>query len=130
PALRLEAVRSIAVRPDDAAQAILRRVADDPALRFDAVSGLAHSVATSEEARKVLIGQLDGPASVEAIRSLSGAVDRPEVRMALEKKGGELAALLLGRPAGQPPSIDGWKKVAAEKGDAAAGERLFFHAKG
>jgi putative membrane-bound dehydrogenase-like protein len=130
PALRLEALRAIAVRPDDAAQAILRRVADDPALRFDAVSGLANSAASSEETRKVLLSQLDGPASVEAVRSLSGAVDRPEVRVALEKKGGELAALLLGRPAGQPPSIEGWKKVAVEKGDVAAGERLFFHAKG
>jgi putative membrane-bound dehydrogenase-like protein len=130
PALRLEALRSLAVRPDDAAQAILRRVADDPALRFDAVSGLAQSAATSEETRKVLLGQLDGPASLEAIRSLSGAIDRPEVRVALEKKGGELVALLLGRPAGQPPSMEGWMKVAAEKGDAAAGERLFFHVKG
>jgi len=130
PALRLEALRAIAGRPDESAQAILRRVAADPALRFDAVSGLAHSAATSEETRKVLIGQLDGPASLEAIRSLSGAADRAEVKDALEKKGGELAALLLGRPAGQPPSIEGWKKVAVEKGDAAAGERLFFHAKG
>lgn len=130
PALRLEALRSLAVRPDDAAQAILRRVAGDPALRFDAVSGLSLSAATSEESRKALIGQLDGPASLEAIRSLAGAVDRPEVKEALEKRGGELVAILMGRPAGQPPTMDGWKKVAAEKGDAAAGERLFFHPKG
>jgi putative membrane-bound dehydrogenase-like protein len=130
PLLRLEALRALAVRPDDAAQAILRRVAEDPALRFDAVSGLAYSAATSEETRKVLLAQLDGSASVEAIRSLSGAVDRPEVRVALEKKGGELVALVLGRPAGQPPSMEGWMKVADEKGDAAAGERLFFHGKG
>lgn len=130
PALRLEALRSLASRPEEAAQVILRRVANDPALRFDAVSGLAHSAPTSEETRKILIAQLDGPASLEAVRSLSGAIDRPEVKDALEKKGGELVALLLGRPAGQPPSMDGWKKVAAEKGDAAAGERLFFHAKG
>jgi hypothetical protein len=130
PSLRLEALRSIAVRPDDAAQAILRRVAGDPALRFDAVSGLAHSAATSEETRKALIGQLEGPASTEAIRSLSGAVDRPEVKEALERKGGELVAILMGRPAGQPPSVEGWRKVAAEPGDRAAGERLFFHAKG
>jgi len=130
PALRLEALRSLAVRPDDAAQAILRRVADDPSLRFDAVSGLAHSAATSEETRKVLIAQLGGPASLEAMRSLSGALERPEVREALEKKGGELVAVLMGRPAGQPPSMEGWKRIASEKGDAAAGERLFFHAKG
>jgi len=130
PTLRLEALRALALRADDAAQAILRRVADDPALRFDAVSGLAHSAATSEETRKVLVGQLYGPAALEAIRSLSGAVDRPEVKDALEKKGGELVAILMGRPAGQPPSLEGWKKIAAEKGDSAAGERLFFHAKG
>src|SRR5439155_150339 len=105
PALRLEVIRSLAVRPDEAAQAILRRVAGDPVLRFDAVSGLAHSAATSEETRRVLIGQLDGPASIEAIRSLSGAIDRPEVIAELERKGGELVAILRGRPAGQPPSM-------------------------
>jgi putative membrane-bound dehydrogenase-like protein len=130
PGLRLEALRSLAVRPDDAAQAILRRVASDPALRFDAVSGLSLSAAASEETRKVLLGQLDGPASLEAIRSLTGAVDRPEVKEALEKRGGELVAILMGRSSGQPPTLDGWKKIAAEKGDAAAGERLFFHPKG
>ena len=130
PSLRLEALRSLAVRPDEAAQAILRRFADDPALRFDAVSGLAHSAPTSEETRKVLLRALDGPASLEALRSLAGAADRPEIKDALEKKGGELVAILMGRPAGQPPTIDGWKKVVAEKGDAAAGERLFFHPKG
>jgi len=128
--LRLEAVRSLAVRPDEAAQAILRKVVDEPALRFDAVSGLAHSAASSEETRKALLAQLDGPASVEALRSLSGALERPEVLAAMEKKGGELVALLRSRPSGQPPSLDGWKKVGAEKGDAAAGERLFFHPKG
>jgi hypothetical protein len=130
PELRLEAVRSLAVRPDEAAQAILRKVVDEPALRFDAVSGLAHSAASSEETRKALLAQLDGPASVEALRSLSGALERPEVLAAMEKKGGELVALLRSRPSGQPPSLDGWKKVGAEKGDAAAGERLFFHPKG
>ncbi|RPH51533.1 MAG: hypothetical protein EHM91_01060, partial [Planctomycetota bacterium] len=130
PALRLEALRSLAVRPDEAAQAILRRFTSDPALRFDAISGLGHSAAGSEETRKVLFGLLDGPAQVDAIRSLSGAVDRPDVKDALEKKGGELVAILMGRSAGQPPTLDGWKKVAAEKGNAAAGERLFFHSKG
>jgi hypothetical protein len=130
PSLRLEVLRSLAVRPDEAAQAILRRFVDDPALRFDAVSGLAHSAAASEETRKVLFRQLEGPASLEAIRSLTGAVDRADVKEVLEKKGGELVAILMGRPAGQPPTMDGWKKVAAEKGDAAAGERLFFHPKG
>jgi putative heme-binding domain-containing protein len=130
PELRLEAVRSLAVRPDDAAQVVLRRVVNDPALRFDAVSGLALSASTSEETRRALLPQLDGPASLEAIRSLSAAIERPEVKAALDKKGGELVAILMGRPAGQPPSMEGWKKVAAEKGDRAAGERLFFHAKG
>lgn len=130
PSLRLEVIRSLAVRPDPAAQAILRRVVNDPVLKFDAVSGLALSAEASEESRRALIGELDGPASVEAIRSLSGATGRPEVIAALEKKGGELAALVCGRPAGQPPSMEGWMKVATQPGDAAAGERLFFHPKG
>ena len=130
PALRADVVRVLMNRPEESAQAILRRIADDPALRFDVVSGLAHSAASSEETRRILLSRMDGPASYEAIRSLSGAIDRPEVKEALEKKGGELVAILLGRPAGLPPSMDGWKKVAAAKGDAAAGERLFFHPKG
>ena len=130
PALRADVVRALMNRPDDAAQAILRRLAGDPALRFDAVSGLAHSAASSEDTRRILLAELDGPASHEAVRSLSGALDRSDVREVLEKKGGELVALLLGRPAGLPPSLDGWKRVAASRGDAAAGERLFFHPKG
>jgi putative heme-binding domain-containing protein len=130
PALRADVVRALMNRPDEPAQAILRRLAGEPALRFDVVSGLAHSAASSEETRRILLAQLDGPASHEAIRSLSGAVERPEVREALEKRGGELVAILLGRPAGLPPSLDGWKRVAAAAGDAAAGERLFFHPKG
>lgn len=129
-ALRPDVVRALMNRPDEASQAILRRSIDDPALRFDVVAGLSHSAAASEETRRLLLAQLDGPASHEAIRSLSGAVDRPEVKEALEKKGGELVAILLGRPPGLPPSLDGWKRVAATKGDAAAGERLFFHPKG
>ncbi|HVR87401.1 MAG TPA: PVC-type heme-binding CxxCH protein [Planctomycetota bacterium] len=130
PELRADAVRALMNRPDDAAQAILRRIADDRALVFDVVSGLAHSAASSEETRRILLAKLDGSASPEAIRSLSGAVDRPEVKEALDRKGGELVAILLGRPAGLPPSLDGWKHVAASKGDAAAGERLFYHPKG
>jgi len=129
-ALRGEVVRSLMVRPDEAAQAILRRVVGDPALRHDAVAGLSLSAAGSEETRKILAAQLEGPAQAEALRSMSGAIERPEVKELLEKKGGELSAVLLGRYAGQPPSLEGWKKVAASKGDAAAGERLFFHPKG
>lgn len=129
-ALRGDVVRALMNRPDDAAQAILRRVASDPALRFDAVAGLSHSAGSSEETRNILKAQLEGATSAEALRSLSGAIERPEVRDLIGKKGGELAAVLLGRPAGQPPSLEGWKKVAAAKGEAGAGERLFFHPKG
>jgi putative membrane-bound dehydrogenase-like protein len=129
-ALRPDVVRVLMNRPDDASQAILRRVAGDAALRFDVIAGLAHSAATSEETRKILFAGLDGPASADAMRSLSGAIERPEVKEAIEKKGGELAALLMGRPAGLPPSLEGWKKVASLPGDAAAGARLFFHPKG
>ncbi|HLY07927.1 MAG TPA: PVC-type heme-binding CxxCH protein [Planctomycetota bacterium] len=129
-ALRPDVVRALMNRPEDAAQSILRRVAGDPALRSDAVSGLAHSAASSEETRRILLAALEGPASAEAMRSLSGAIERPEVKEALERKGGELVAILLGRPAGLPPSMEGWQKVAASPGDAAAGERLFFHPKG
>ncbi len=129
-ALRGEVVRSLMNRPDDAAQAILRRVAVDPGLRSDAVAGLSHSAAASEDTRKILAAQLEGPAAADALRSMAGAIERPEVKELVEKKGGELAAVLLGRSAGQPPSLDGWKKVAATKGDAAAGERLFYHPKG
>jgi putative membrane-bound dehydrogenase-like protein len=130
PLLRGEVIRALMNRPDEASQAILRRVSGDAALRADTVAGLSHSAASSEETRKILLAQLDGPLSVDAMRSLTGAVDRPEVKEALERKGGELAAILAGRPAGLPPALDGWKKVGAGKGDVAAGERLFYHPKG
>ncbi|HZE99073.1 MAG TPA: PVC-type heme-binding CxxCH protein [Planctomycetota bacterium] len=130
PALRADVVRALMNRPDEAAQALLRQAAGDPALRFDAVAGLSHSAPSSEETQRLLLAQLEGPAAAEAVRSLSAALERSEVKEALEKKGGELVAVVSGRPAGQPPGLDGWKKVAAAAGDAAAGERLFFHPKG
>lgn len=130
PYLRAEVVRALMNRPDDASQAILRRLSGDAALRSDAIAGLSHSAGSSEETRKILLAQLDGPMSADAMRSLTGAVERPEVKEALDHKGGELAAILAGRSAGLPPSMEGWKKVGDGKGDAAAGERLFYHPKG
>jgi putative membrane-bound dehydrogenase-like protein len=133
--LRLEAVRLLAARPEAEAQAPLRGLVADPLLGPDAVAGLSASTADAES-RSVLLGLLDGPRAMDALRSLSGDLHRPEVMEAVRRiastAGGparEKAELLLKpRPAPLPPAR--WNEVAAGKGDAAEGERVFFHPKG
>ncbi len=107
-ALRLEAARSLAALPGEAAQESLRALAADPeadlALRAEAALGLARSASSSAETRRVLLPLLDFPAlRQEAARSL-------------------------GREAAGAPAD--WRKVAAKTGDAAAGGRVFFHPRG
>jgi hypothetical protein len=138
PELRREAVRALAASGDPAAQDLLRRIAasNDP-LRIVAVGGLAHSAGTPES-RALLVAALrdaDPEVRMEAARAFSGGVDGAGARDALEaarREGGELAekaALLLGDPPGRPAESE-WAKIGLEPGDAAAGERVFFHAKG
>ncbi len=126
--LRLEAVKALVARPEEGAQAILRKAVADPSLRWESIAGLSHSAA-SPATRKIL---LEAEPSVEVLRSLIGAADQPDVKARLQElvaKGGDLgekAALILS-PRTQDPD---WAKVMEEPGDAAAGERVFFHPKG
>jgi putative membrane-bound dehydrogenase-like protein len=132
--LRLEATRALAMRPDPAAQEALRRLVGDPALTLEVVAGLSHSAAAGPT-RALLLPLLKSDRlelRMEAIRSLAGAADQPDVREALAgiaKEGGEAgekAALVL-RPRATEPD---WLKIGLEPGDPAAGERVFLHPRG
>jgi putative membrane-bound dehydrogenase-like protein len=166
-AVRLEAARTLAMRPDPAAQELLRKLAagadTDRALRPLAVAGLGHSAPTSAETRRLLLSLLDEPdLRRDALRSLRTAVDadtekamlawwdkrpRDESKPTAETR--ELAAQLAtalrsGKGAGsakvladldslaggRPQTAADWRALLGQGGDAAAGERLFFHARG
>jgi putative membrane-bound dehydrogenase-like protein len=88
PGLRREAVHTLALRADNAAQEALRRLAADshaePELRAEAVLGLAHSAPASSETRHVLISLLDDARlRVDALRSLRDLGEQPAVDQAL-----------------------------------------------
>jgi putative heme-binding domain-containing protein len=128
PGLRLEAVKALVAHPEEAAQALLRKAVADPELRWEAIAGLSHS-ASAPETRKIL---LEAPPSLEVLRSLIGAGEDPQVRTRLQdlaRQGGDLgekAALILQPRTAEPD----WASIVREPGDAAAGERVFFHPKG
>lgn len=128
--LRLEAVRALGMSPDPAAQAALRKIAADapPALREEAVAGLAHSAATPET-RALLTGLLADVAFKDA--ALQSLAADPESKALLEKEHPEKAAVSQGRdPGGRPADLPGWQKLLAEGGEAKRGARVFFHPKG
>lgn len=155
--LRKEALRSISIGSDSSAPAALRAVAADTdlpvELRAEAVLGLAHTAATSEQTRKLLLSLLageDGGLRREAITALRPAVGRPEVREALLKRGsGDLTEAVwmtlrfdaaakadprfteLSKAAAKRPGTkEDWKDVLSAPGDAGAGERVFFNPNG
>jgi putative membrane-bound dehydrogenase-like protein len=81
--LRSEAVRTLALRPDEPSQAVLRRLAGDARvaqeLRAEAVLGLAHSAASAASG-PLLLSLLNEPAlRIDALRSLREAAARPDV---------------------------------------------------
>jgi putative heme-binding domain-containing protein len=132
----------------------------DRELRAEAILGLAYAAGASAEAQRLLLGLLDDPnLRRDALRSLRPAAATPEVAKGLlawwakadlagdERR--ELAGqLLLALKAVRTPEADnlrktlaeaadarptnaaGWQKYLSEGGDAAAGERVFFHAQG
>lgn len=129
-------------------------------LRLIAVAGLGHSAASSAETRRVLLALRDEPAlRRDALRSLRGAGTMDGVAAALagwwakqpesptaerRELAAQLASVLVGvkgeaerllpqlrEAAGPRPATPAeWQKAVASGGDAAAGERLFFHARG
>jgi putative membrane-bound dehydrogenase-like protein len=154
--LQTEAMRSLALRADVASQHVLRKLAADEAtpmhFRQEAVSGLAHSAPHTEATRRLLLHQLAVPElRRDALRSLRDAVGPAEEKTLLSWWKGlpvdpnlttpgrdELAEQLrflvpsAGLPAvDRPASSDAWKDwLRKGRGDAAAGERLFFHPRG
>jgi len=162
PALRAEAIRALAMHSHPDAQVELRALAADktlaPELRADVIAGLSRSAATSDETRTLLLGLLsEGPAvQREALRSLRGALTKPEYEAAVRAMPGtgdlnmdqkaELAEqvlfafkasgaktdtlnlfqMLIKRPATEAEWTD-WLKTP---GDVAAGRRIFYHPRG
>ena len=167
-ALRKEAVRTLALRADDASQEMLRIVAADSAadagLRAFAVLGIAQSAPDSVESRRILLALLaDVGLRRDALRSLRSVALTGDERRTLFAWWDQLSAekgersderrelagqllLILGEKlekgeegrrkklvelVGQPPTDEAaWRKALAEKGDPAAGERVFFHLRG
>ncbi|HEV3143128.1 MAG TPA: PVC-type heme-binding CxxCH protein, partial [Gemmataceae bacterium] len=109
-ALRHEALRTLIERPDAEAQEMLRKFAQDDtnpsSLRALAVVGLALSAKTFETERVLRRLRKQPFLEGEVRRSLGES--RTEPRHSPEE----------------------WRKLLADKGDAAAGERVFFHPNG
>jgi putative membrane-bound dehydrogenase-like protein len=161
--LRWEAARTLALRADDRSQEELRRLAADrdaePALRAEAVLGLAHS-ASSTATQRLLVSLLARPElQRDALRSLRNAQSLPETDRAIlawwestaghtgeRQELGEQVILALRsskdaqtqerlRPivavAGTRPQNDAqWRAALEGRGEASAGERVFFHPQG
>lgn len=148
PVLSLEVVRTLAARNSDEARVLLAEVASDdgldPALRADAVTGLAAS--TLPEHRELLFVLAgDGHARIrdEALRALRGVVPDEEGKATLEhvvtthpdtvalvKTVLDPASLNADRPAFD--QTEAWlARLEAVPGaaDPAAGRRIFFHSK-
>jgi putative membrane-bound dehydrogenase-like protein len=109
--LRHEALRTLIERPDTEAQEMLRKFADDDTnpsqLRALAVVGLALSAKNFETERLLHKLRKQPFLQDEVLRTL-GERRIPEPR--------------------HPPAE--WQKLLEEKGDAVAGERVFFHPNG
>jgi putative membrane-bound dehydrogenase-like protein len=83
PGVRAEAVRILATRSDEGAQADLRQVAADDnadrSLRLFAIVGLGNSAATSPKTRRILFELLEQPEfACDALRSLGGIESTPD----------------------------------------------------
>jgi putative membrane-bound dehydrogenase-like protein len=144
--LRLEAVRSLRDSPLADKLGLLCEIAAStaytPGLRSEAVVGIS---AQTDDARSLLVDlAATGPSEVrpEALRSLRGAKLNADQRARLaalaqsDANAAELVERVLNpqavpkRPAGD--DLSGWLKLVYESadarpGDAAAGERIFFH---
>lgn len=142
-ATRLEAVRSLRQKDDDKARDRLAKLAADAQspeiLRAEAIVGVTPD---APPRRELLLSLATGKPSAlrrEALRSLRGveltADERARISAApAEGAEADLVARLLGKPAVQPApgrqEIDAWTRLLEKQGDAAAGERIYFHARG
>jgi hypothetical protein len=133
PAMQQEALRACGQRPDRDSQMLLRAVMADASMRSEAIPGLAHSAADPETQRQLVAALKDDAPllRMDALRSLSGA---PEAVRKLDLAGEELVLKrkrILGEDKERfPQTVEQWREVGAAAGDAASGERVFFHPKG
>jgi putative membrane-bound dehydrogenase-like protein len=138
-ALKLEAIQALRASPLPERFAVLADLARDakrPAdARAEAIVGLAESA--SQRELLLALAASDEPAvRCEALRSLRGPALAPAEVEQLEKLPAkdastrDLIERLLAPPApANPPrhDVDAWLKALDGPGDAAAGERVFFH---
>jgi putative membrane-bound dehydrogenase-like protein len=133
PTVRAEAVRLLAARaqPDDLER--LRRIAVDTnvpdGVRAEAVAGLAESAEKLSRATLLeLTAEANSVVGNQAARSLRGVPLKPKESSVLQQAG----YLDLSNPTAQAGPIDEEAALALLKtaGDAAEGERIFFHPKG
>ncbi|HEY2838608.1 MAG TPA: PVC-type heme-binding CxxCH protein [Pirellulales bacterium] len=142
-ATRLEAVRSLRERTDSEARDRLAQLAADPKapeqLRAEAIVGLTPDAPARRELLLNLATGKQPALRREALRSLRGVEWTDDERARFSAAQGEeadvdLVALLLGkqltraRPGRQ--DMEAWSKLLAKQGDAAAGERVYFHPRG
>jgi putative membrane-bound dehydrogenase-like protein len=86
--LRRQASRSLSLRPDQASQDVLLKLAADSnadiTLRSDAVLGLTQSAATSADVQRLLLSLLERPElRRDALRSLRAASSQPDIAKTL-----------------------------------------------
>lgn len=146
PTLQLEAVRYLNTDTDEGRFAILSQIATDPkvnaAVRAEAVLGLAADPARHADLLMHLATCDEAIVRAEALRALRPigstlSSDQREQLQQLSQKqpsDADLAArILTPAPPARPAESDeaAWQRIlAAGKGDAAAGRRIFFHPAG
>jgi putative heme-binding domain-containing protein len=106
-------------------QRLLLSTLDKPELRHDAIRSL-RPVAVGSETERVLLDWWDKlKADEKDKRELA-----EQLVLALKPAPGSDAARRLANAGDTPKDDAAWRKALEGKGDAAAGERLFFHARG
>jgi len=142
-ATRLEAVRTLRQRSDDSARDRLAQLAQDAqapeGLRAEAIVGVSPDAQARRDLLLALATGKPGALRREALRSLRGVelLDDERARLSSAPAEGaeaDLIARLLGKPLAQASpgrqEIDAWTKLLEKEGDAAAGERVYFHPRG
>ncbi len=156
-ALRSEAIKTLTWRGTGPAQQALRELASDAGLaleqRADAILGLALSATKDAETRALLIKLTkERTLAADAMRSLRGALPADDTTwlspwwQTLPRNGSldienlaehvlltdpKAAGIKQGSP--RPDSVAAWREFLMKskgEGDSAAGERVFFHARG
>ncbi len=139
---RLEAVRSLRERQEPEARGQVERIAADAAapaeLRAEAILGITGDSADRRRLLLDLASDGDPVLRREALRSLRGAPlsDADRERLAAlrdQERDREMIDRLLGAEApARPPQVatDDWAALVGAGGNAAAGQRVFFHPRG